>query len=99
MAQVAGKRWRGHVRLISFACICAISEGFAPELAAQDETPIEILAVRVREQGYACERPVKAERDQSASRPLATAWLLECSEARYRVVLHPDMGAQIEVLN
>lgn len=98
MAEVAGKRRRG-LRLLSFACICAILEGFAPELAAQEETPIEILAVRVREQGYACERPVKAERDQAASRPLASVWLLECSNGRYRIVLHPDMGAQIQALN
>jgi len=99
MAQVAAKRRRSLIRLISLAGICAISDGFAPELAAQEETPIEILAVRVREQGYTCEQPVKAERDQSASRPLATVWLLECSNARYRIVLHPDMGAQIQALN
>jgi len=72
--------------------------GFLPNAAAQTETPLDILAVRVREQGHPCDKPIKAERDQSASQPLATVWLLQCSNARYRVVLHPDMGAQIEVI-
>ncbi len=67
-------------------------------VAAEMETPIEVLAVRVRDQGHVCDKPVKAERDRSASKPMAAVWLLQCSNARYRIVLHPDMAAEIEIV-
>lgn len=68
-------------------------------VAAQVETPLDVLAVRVREQGHVCEKPVKAERDESASTPNRTVWRLECTNASYRIVLHPDMGAEIKVID
>lgn len=85
----------GAVRAIG--CLLSIG-GFAAEAAAQMENPVEILAVRVREQGHVCERPIKAEQDLAASRPLGAVWILQCSNASYRVVLHPDMAAEIDVL-
>ena len=78
-------------------CLLTIC-GLAADAAAQMENPVEILAVRVREQGLACDRPVKAEQDMAASRPLGAVWVLQCSNASYRIVLHPDMAAQIDVL-
>jgi len=72
---------------------------FADLAAAQVETPLDVLAVRVREQGYSCEKPINAVRDEAASQPNRTVWRLQCSNASYRVVLHPDMGAEIEVLD
>ncbi len=88
----------GPRRLLSAAVPILIALGvMAGDAMAQEEAPLEILAVRVREQGFPCDRPVSAERDQSASRPLSTVWFLDCSNGRYRVVLHPDMGAEIQV--
>lgn len=85
----------GAVRAIG--CLLSIG-GFAAEAVAQMENPVGILAVRVREQGHVCERPIKAEQDLAASRPLGAVWILQCSNASYRVVLHPDMAAEIDVL-
>lgn len=87
-------------RLLLAPILALIALGVvAADAAAQQEAPLEILAVRVREQGHPCEKPIKAERDERASKPLSTVWFLQCSNARYRLVLHPDMGADIEVLN
>lgn len=87
----------GGVAIVPLASAFMIG-ALAAEVAAQMENPLEILAVRVREQGHPCDRPIKAERDQGASQPMGAVWLLQCSNGSYRVVLHPDMGAQIEVL-
>lgn len=87
----------GGVAIVPLASAFMIG-ALAGDVAAQMENPLEILAVRVREQGHACDTPIKAERDQRASKPMATVWVLQCSNASYRVVLHPDMGAQIEVI-
>lgn len=85
-------------QLLSTAMPALIALGIiAGDVVAQEEAPLEILAVRVREQGFPCDRPIKAERDQSASRPLSTVWFLDCSNARYRIVLHPDKGAEIQL--
>jgi hypothetical protein len=55
-----------------------------------------IIAVQVRKQGHACESPKSARRDAKNSRPNETAWVLECTNATYRVRLMPDMAARIE---
>ncbi len=68
----------------------------ATDAVAQVENPLEILAVRVREQGFRCDEPIAVQRDEAASRPLATVWFLQCTNASFRIVLHPDMGANIQ---
>lgn len=79
--------------------LCLLSALVSGDMAtAQTEAPLEILAVRVREQGHACDKPIKAERDKEASEPHRAVWRLQCSNASYRIVLHPDMGAEIDVL-
>ena len=37
--------------------------------AAAQEMPPEILAVKIRSQGFACEKPLSAVRDKALSRP------------------------------
>ncbi|MFO7298510.1 MAG: hypothetical protein DIU57_008725 [Pseudomonadota bacterium] len=83
-------------RLLAAALLATL---LADQAAAQVETPLDVLAVRVREQGYPCDNPINAVRDEAASQPNRTVWRLQCSNASYRVVLHPDMAADIEVLN
>lgn len=90
----------GGARVVLLPLLTALMvNGFSVDAIAQTETSLDILAVRVREQGHACDTPIKAEREQRASKPMATVWVLQCSNASYRVVLHPDMGAQIEVIS
>jgi hypothetical protein len=68
-------------------------------VAAEPETPAaEIVAAQIRSQGYACTRPVTAVRDQAASQPNMTVWVLSCGNARYRVRLVPDMAAHVTQL-
>lgn len=98
MAGAGPGRSRLRLALLPIGCLLNMC-GFVAEAVAQMEDPLEILAVRVRQQGHACDTPLKAERDLAASRPLNTVWFLQCSNASYRVVLVPDMAAQIEPLN
>lgn len=77
--------------------VCVLGAGPpARVLAAEPEVPKEIIAAQIRDQGYACERPLSAERDQAASRPDEAAWVLRCENAAYRVRLIPDMAAKVE---
>jgi hypothetical protein len=63
------------------------------------ETPQEIIAAQIRMQGFACDKPVSAERDRAASRPNETVWLLKCEDHSYRVRLVPDMAADVRRLD
>jgi len=66
--------------------------------AQQADTPAGIIAAQIRTQGYACTDPVAATRDQRSSRPNVTVWTLRCQNAAYRVLLVPDMAAQVTQL-
>lgn len=77
----------------TLACLCAPAS-----LAQQPEAPAAIVAAQLRSQGYACADPVSATRDVQASRPNETVWVLNCRNATYRVLLVPDMAAQVTQL-
>ena len=66
---------------------------------AQEEMPAEIIAVQIRDQGYACTKAVSAKRDEKFSKPDEAAWILKCENASYRVRLIPDMAAKVERLD
>jgi hypothetical protein len=66
---------------------------------AVKETSKEIIAVQIRRQGYACDKPVSAERDKDASKPDEPVWILTCENFKYRVRLVPDMAAEVQRLN
>lgn len=67
-------------------------------LAADEETPKEIIASQIRKQGFRCESPQSAERDAVLSKPHEAVWVLRCENATYRVRLIPDKAAQVERL-
>ena len=69
-----------------------------PEAIAQAEDPRDILAVRVRAQGHACTKPLKAERDPQLSTADVPAWILTCDDGVYRLILHADMADRITKL-
>ena len=50
-----------------------------------------ILAVRLRQQGYRCDEPARAESDAARSRPDERAWVVMCANASYRMRLIPDL--------
>ena len=66
---------------------------------AIDETPTEIIAAQIRDQGYECVKPQSAKRDVAQSAPNETVWVLDCENGSYRVTLVPDLAAKVEKLN
>ena len=63
------------------------------------ETPEEIIAAKIRLQGFACDKPVSAERDRAVSKPNETVWLLKCEGHNYRVRLVPNMAADVQSMD
>ena len=84
--------------------IASFTTAFAPAVAqtgggVSEDAAANIVATQIRAQGYACEEPTDANRDQETSKPDETAWILTCKNATYRVRLVPDMAAHIEQLD
>jgi hypothetical protein len=75
--------------------------GFAGGTAdpSQSERPDTILAGQVRQQGHLCDKVVEAHRDESLSRADEAVWVLTCTNATYRIRLHADMKARIELID
>jgi hypothetical protein len=69
------------------------------QAADETETPAEVIAVQIRDQGYACGKALSAERDETLSTPDEAAWILKCDNATYKVKLIPDMAAKVERLD
>jgi hypothetical protein len=60
------------------------------------EKPRDMLAAQIRMQGFACDKPLGAVKDTKRSRPDRAVWVLECSNATYRVSRAPDLAAKVE---
>ena len=58
-----------------------------------------IVADRIREQGYACDRAEEAHHDHASSKPDQPVWILRCSNAAYRVRLRGNSSATVEILD
>ncbi len=81
--------WAVMVALASFA--------MAPRAVAQSEAEASAdVADQVRDQGYKCGEPAKATRDAADSAPELPVWILQCADAKYRVRIVPDQGAEID---
>jgi hypothetical protein len=87
-------------RLTPAACVVLFAL-FNDSAAAQRprETPPDILAVQLRSQGFACDKPKSAERDAELSRPDQAVWVLKCENVTYRMRLTPGMPAKVERLD
>jgi hypothetical protein len=73
----------------------------SPQAMAQasEETPKDMFAAQIRRQGFACDKPQSATRDEKLSRPDEAVWILTCENATYQVRLIPDMAAQAQQLD
>ena len=69
-----------------------------PSFLHAQESPQNIIAAHIRAQGYACDNPLSATRDAKLSKRDNSVWVLQCSNAIYRVSLIPDMAAKVERL-
>jgi hypothetical protein len=63
---------------------------------AEEPMSKEIIAAKVRKQGYVCEAPKSAVPDPEITEPGAKGWMLECENASYKVMLNPHAAAKIE---
>lgn len=94
---------RASLRMV-LVSIASFTTTTAPAVAqtgsgATEDAAANIVATQIRAQGYACDEPSNAKRDQEASKPDETAWILTCRNATYRVRLVPDMAAQVEQID
>jgi hypothetical protein len=64
---------------------------------AANEMSAEIIAVQIREQGYACDKALSAQREHPELDD--AVWILKCDDATYRVRLVPDMAAKVEKID
>ena len=64
---------------------------------AASEMSAEIVAIQIREQGYACDKALSAKREHPDLDD--AVWMLKCDNASYRVRLIPDMAAKVERLD
>jgi hypothetical protein len=84
---------RRHLQFL-FLMVAAAVVGLGGGHAAA-ETPEEIIAAKIRLQGFACDKPVSAERDRAVSKPNEAVWVLKCEDHNYRVRLVPNMAADV----
>ena len=84
------------MRFTGLAFTALLVGGLAGSTAQAEQTLADLLAVQLRAQGYACDKPLKAERDDKLSKPDNEAWTLTCSNATYRVSRVPDLAAKVE---
>jgi hypothetical protein len=76
--------------------VMSLQLAFSPAQGAE-QMPAEIIAVQIREQGYACDKALSAKREHPELD--AAVWILKCDNASYRVRLIPDMAAKVERLD
>jgi|SRR5215510_14243729 hypothetical protein len=70
----------------------------AAENALAQETAKGLLAVQLRAQGYRCDKPISAKRDEKRSRPDVAVWVVRCEHRSYNMTLLPDMAARVQQL-
>ena len=86
-----------HISLL--LAVMAASAGAGTFTASAQEDATNIVADRIRAQGYKCDSPQSAKQDAQASKPDETVWVLECESGSYRVRLVPDMAAKVEKID
>ena len=69
-----------------------------PCLAEDLESPETIVSSVVRREGYRCDKPIHASKDEADSIPEVMAWFLKCKNATYKVRLLPHYLSHVEVL-
>ncbi len=93
MAEQGTRRvWFAATGLAALSCAGA-------SFAQESEKPENVIAVRLRSQGFACENPRNAKQDPADTKPDEKAWTIQCDGQRYRIRFVPDMAAQVEKID
>jgi len=83
-------------RLAAACLLCFSVAGVA--FAQNDETPLDIIAAAVRQNGHSCQSPKSATPDPDHTTPEEKAWIIHCETAAYRVKFLGDQGAEVTPL-
>ncbi|WP_045836954.1 hypothetical protein [Hyphomicrobium sp. 99] len=86
-----------HSPYIATALLLAVTAVATNASAAGSGAALD-LAAQVRQQGFPCDKPQGAEKNNKASRPNEEVWILKCENGSYRMTVIPDMAAKIEKL-
>lgn len=90
-----GRSCASNATIIAAGVLASVSLTFpCPGAMAQDDVAV-LVADQVRSQGFVCAKAISAERDEAASAPNQTVYVLKCEGATYRVVLIPDQAAKV----
>jgi hypothetical protein len=92
--------WR-FLLIVTFLVVGGVPPGgelFGPAAWAADDAVKDMLAAQIRSQGVVCDQPQRAVRDAKRSKPDYEVWVLQCSNATYRISRYPDMAAKVEQL-
>ena len=84
------------IALLVLAALLTVASANAAD--PPPEAAAAIVAAAVRDHGFACDRPISAEREESVSQPDRPVWIIRCDNARYRVVFEGDTGARVTPL-
>src|SRR5262245_45233087 len=90
-----GRSCASNVTIFAAGVMASVGVTFpCPGAMAQDDVAV-LVADQVRSQGFVCAKAISAERDEAASAPNETVYVLKCEGATYRVVLVPDQAAKV----
>jgi len=81
------------IKISTLLCVQAF-----PCLADDPESAETVISSVVRREGYKCEKPIKATKDEADSVPEEMVWFLKCNNATYKVRLLPHYLSEVEVL-
>jgi hypothetical protein len=90
-----------HLNVLRFSGVAAAQIAisvFGTNSTLAQEAPKTLLAAQVRDQGFRCDKPVRARRDLARSKPDSAVWVLRCEASTYRLRLVPDMAARVQRL-
>ena len=90
---IMGPTYLGRIAIL----LLVVSTATAHCVSAQ-ETAKDLLAIQIRDQGYRCDKPVSAKRDEKRSKADVSVWVLRCETRSYRMRLAPDMAARVQLL-
>jgi hypothetical protein len=100
---MSNKQWRrtmvlSNKQIGTIAILSVIVSVTAGHRASAQETAKDLLAIQIRAQGYSCEKPASAKRDNKLSKADVSVWILRCEHRSYRMRLAPDMAARVQQL-
>jgi hypothetical protein len=85
--------------LVLISAHIVLANSLVTSCLADDLESVEtIVSSVVRREGYRCDKPIYASKDEADSVPEEMAWFLKCKNATYKVKLLPHYLSEIEII-